>query len=376
MPVSTPSYFPNQRGNRSIIGITAGNLATAARVFLAGQNAGRELITTSGDDIIALGDDALSDGDITDANAAGSIVIGSQAAENLANFTDSHAGPCVIVGVNAAQLLPDGGANVIVGANALANHAAAGGSSCSGNVILGSKAARTPTGGFIQGSVIIGSQAAEGSATASYSDCVVIGRAACSNRATQLVSSIAIGTGALGSSTHNGTIAGVYIGTGSGSSCTTATLNTFVGNGTNCTSGSANTLIGDNSQVAAGSRNTKVGRGTLGILTGDENIIIGHQADAGETTTNSQRLIVATYDDVTIRTLLYGSLANGCLIVGNSQPGTSREFAGAGATNFLKILAGTPGSTNPVGGGYFYFNAVTGLHFVGSAGTDTILAPP
>ena len=101
MPVSTPSYFPAQRGNGSIIGITAGLNSTAARVFLAGNSAGVNLDTPASDDCIAIGDDALSAGTITDVNSRGSVVIGSQAARALTAFTANAPGPVVIVGYNA-----------------------------------------------------------------------------------------------------------------------------------------------------------------------------------------------------------------------------------------------------------------------------------
>jgi hypothetical protein len=48
---------------------------------------------------------------------------------------------------------------------------------------------------------------------------------------------------------------------------------------------------------------------------------------------------------------------------------------GATAANVVRVINGAAGAVNPVGGGYFYvLNGA--LHWVGSSGTDTIIAPP
>lgn len=48
---------------------------------------------------------------------------------------------------------------------------------------------------------------------------------------------------------------------------------------------------------------------------------------------------------------------------------------GAAATNVVPLPNGAAGAINPVGGGYFYvLNGA--LHWVGSSGTDTVIAVP
>jgi len=68
--------------------------------------------------------------------------------------------------------------------------------------------------------------------------------------------------------------------------------------------------------------------------------------------------------------MLLGDLAAGNLIIGNSTFGTDRDTQG---TNAVKLLNGTRGAGNPIGGGFFY--VVGGLlRWFDSAGVESALS--
>src|SRR5882672_899920 len=104
MPVSSPSYFPPERGNGSIVGITAGANTIGARQFLAGNSAGNN---SQINDLIVIGWHAFNAGTvavpITDATAAGTIVIGNNAASTFTT-TFGFQRPSTVIGFGAAPL--------------------------------------------------------------------------------------------------------------------------------------------------------------------------------------------------------------------------------------------------------------------------------
>ena len=75
----------------------------------------------------------------------------------------------------------------------------------------------------------------------------------------------------------------------------------------------------------------------------------------------------------TVYTLLYGEMDLGNLYSGQ-LPYADRDLRTIGTTNALKLTNGTRGVGNPVGGGFFYC-AAGALHWVGTSGTDTTIAP-
>lgn len=374
MPVSNPSYFPPSRTNGSIVGITAGP-TTGARVFLGGNGAGINTVTPSGDDLVVIGDHALNSAS-TDGNQRGTIAIGSQAMRFVTNFSTSLPGPSTVIGFNALGALLSGGGNTVLGANAGAAMTSIAGSANCGNVMLGNDVLRTPiangSGNNIQGSIFIGYKCAEGGNNALYLDCIVIGRSACNGVSGQVASSILMGRGVASSLT--GGQPGVIIGDQAGTGLTTCSSNVIIGGQANASgAASQNVLIGGSSATGATNDSTHVGFNSS-ALTGQRNITLGARAAFGETATGQDILVIGTYDGGTTRTGLYGNLAAGNILLGNSLPGVNRDFAGAGSANILKLLNGAKGAANPIGGGYFYILAGA-LHWVGSAGTDTAVAP-
>jgi len=77
----------------------------------------------------------------------------------------------------------------------------------------------------------------------------------------------------------------------------------------------------------------------------------------------------------TLLYLLYGDFTKGNLVIGNSTVGVNRDFGAVAATNALKLINGTKGSTGPSGGGYFYASAGQ-VHWVDGGNNDTILSAP
>ncbi len=73
---------------------------------------------------------------------------------------------------------------------------------------------------------------------------------------------------------------------------------------------------------------------------------------------------------------LYADMLVGNTVLGDSAVANGRDFGAGGTLNAIKILPGSGAGGAPATGGYFYYDAVTGLHFIGAAGTDTPLAPP
>jgi hypothetical protein len=72
------------------------------------------------------------------------------------------------------------------------------------------------------------------------------------------------------------------------------------------------------------------------------------------------------------RTLLYGKIDQGGLVVGNSTGAVNRDVDGAASRNILKLINGVVGAGAPVGGGYFYGSGGD-LHWMATDGDDTNL---
>jgi hypothetical protein len=347
MPITSPSYFPPSRANGSIVGITAGVNETGAR--LLGTNAGAA----------------------------------------AANFTDINPGPSLVIGLNTAQNSAQMCSNVLLGHQILANNVIAsggGGIHTGANVLIGNQILRNPIAvqSSLQNLVVIGDQALKSVALAGqdFFNSVVIGAQACIN-----------------ADTHLGAFAeNVVIGAFAGSNLTFGQGNTLVGHNS-CpalASGGFNTVIGHANTLASGTttNNVIVGRGiasggnyntllgaSVGIggvtWSGIGNIVIGAGAGAGVSGTTANTLIVETTGGAGNGAMFYGSMIAGNLVIGNSLPtGSTRALITApnGATNTVGIVNGTKSLTVPIGGGYFYVTAGA-LHWVGSAGTDTAIAP-
>ncbi len=385
MPVSSPSYFPPSRGTDQIVGITAGRSQTGFRVFMAGQSTGDN---STASDLVLIGDNVLSAG-VTDVNADFTTIIGSQSASDATDFTSGASpGPAAIFGGNilplvtklsgtvaiGADICPglghigNGGGNTIIGIEACGQVNAVqvsfqnsviigyrayrcgdalGQQDQNFNVIIGAQAvAAGGSDGFgtITGNVLIGSLAAV-SMGGQCSENVFIGDTVASSVTTSANNNVCIGANS--NISNNGAIA--------------VTGMVVIGAGASATSSLYATIIGAN-----------IGFGGRGV-TGTVAIGYGAGTDGGTVPAADQFYLETNYPFVK-KTLMFGYLNRGTLIVGNSTGGVNRDISDS--QNALKLLAGLPSGVAPVGGGYFYFSAATGLHFISPSGLDTILALP
>lgn len=394
MPVSNPSYFPPNRSNGTIVGITAGVSTTGARNFLAGANAGR---FTNISDLIVIGDSALDAGTtaarITNVNLAGSIAVGTNALGSLTSPTPAGGGvpyANIAVGFNAGAATVFQSATVVIGSNALKSMVTTSLVPSHSCVVIGAAAIENVTA--VQGNnsapqecVIIGAFAAQGSPAP----------ANCG-----LQTSVIIGSGAAktcGSATGVGSVISnsVIIGFQAGLTCGTGNASNNVLIGSQCAPALSaisndNVIIGYNSTTQSSTLQRSVAVGAQTNQVGSDMTFLGYNC-AGTSSAHSGWILIgaragttlaAVDDQFAVETtiagvhkgILFGNLASGNLIVGNSTSGTDRDFGGVGALNILKLLNGAKGTVAPLGGGYFYV-AAGALHWVGSAGTDTPIAP-
>jgi hypothetical protein len=401
MPVTSPSYFPPSRGTDQIVGITAGQSQTGARVFLAGQSAGAHSTIS---DFIAIGDTAAS-GAAVDAALSGTTVIGSKSLSTLANTSASltTGAPVTALGFNIAPLATSLSGSVLIGDHVAAGFnggVGAGALGIDSCVMIGSQVYLYPNAVVSQASsptlsVIIGYQAYQGvgahNAGNGMAVCfsnVVIGAQACANvgnaqaTGTGITTAVVIGASAglqMGNSNGAQPAGDVVIGYASVNDYVFGSNNVFIGAG-NSTVGvsgtvSNNTAIGYGIKNIGNLNNTLLGSNITGPgLGGNQCIFIGAWAGRTQAGGVGNIFILETNISPNQHALFYGRLDTGSLIIGNStEAAGNRDLATLGGTNLLKLLNGTVGGT-AAGGGYLYVSAGA-LHWKGSSGTDTTLAP-
>jgi len=392
MPFSSPSYFPSVRTTDRIIGLNAGSGQSGDRVFFGGQDAGRN---SSIQNAIIIGSLA-GDAGITDAELDGSTIIGQGAAGalTLANRAATSDRAVTVLGGGALGAAVNAGGSVVVGSLALSAYvgssAIGGGTSAMvvigadalrdingvvGNelppissVVIGCRAALGTNGSIwnLQSSVLIGNEVAlntgaAASVGAGFSDSVIIGHRA------------ALAAGQTGTSQLN-----VLIGSNVVGSLSTGSSNVVIGASAALgTTSSNNVLLGAN----IGGNNiltSCIGIGQAASIPNNSQRCIYLGANAGTTAPAqlTDLLLIETAVGGTKRTAVYAVMGNTGtnIILGNSTEATDRDTGGAGALNIVKLINGAVGAANPVGGGYLV--AVAGaLRWIGSAGTNTLLAP-
>lgn len=403
MPVSSPSYFPPNRSNGTIVGITAGQSTTGARNFLGGKAAG---VFTQINDLIVIGDSAFSSGTsgapITDTNLAGSLAIGNNASLGIVSAVGAlTAAPNTVIGFNAAsnvgltnaagnvligdQVLQANTStptfplqqNTVIGSGALANVLGnpAGSQGVVNSTVIGFRAVRGGGAGGavtnVNGSVIIGSQCAQnvnttGATLGSLNQDVFIGF-----QCAQILS-----TG--GNTSGDNVIVG-YSACGGASSFSRVNQCVIVGSqaandGTGVVNATDNVIVGfsavahDIQSVVIGSQATS-GSGNSGQL---GCIILGYKAGVAPALTTKPNVFLV--ETSVGGSMFYGDLGAGNLIIGNSTAAQRAIVtAASGATNIVQIPNGTKSISSATLSGYFYVSAGA-LHWVGSAGTDTTLA--
>lgn len=367
--------------NVQMIGNGAGLNSSGSRLVAIGVNA---LANAASSDLIAIGDNAGAGGIGAAPDAAGTILIGSRAGFAITTVKSTTSGPMILIGRNVLQTTTGGaGGNVMIGDNiaaAMLGNVAQGGATR--NVMIGINIATTVVGnpaGPWQFNMFIGAGIAN-SAQATVGQvqtCIMIG-----DRAGQFLdgvnsadSIVAIGTNAFGSNLGAGApTSGVYLGHFCGSGMITSpSANVMIGSSTGTVakiSATRNVIVGSGIGDSGTADNTVIGAVSTFVAGASAgNVIIGSQAGQGEAANQSSIFLIETFDNVTQRTILYGNMGAGSLVVGNSRQGTNRDV-GAG-TNILKLINGTSaGALN--GGGYFY--ALLGnVRWVTSGGVETQL---
>lgn len=362
--------FPPVAGNDQIISTNAGTGASGGRVFLAGAGAGEY---TNQSDLIVIGDNAFAGGSagapLTSAFLTGTTVIGSGA---LSAETTALVGPDTVLGFNALHALTAGGANVVIGANAVNTLVQAPGFNFTRNVVIGASAGKGWTSTASQGqgdNVLIGYGIAQAAASFTLLGNVIIGSAAVPSPSGPVQNSVVIGAGA--GALLSGATSNTLIGEAAGNVLVSGGSNVIIGTGTNASGAAANnTLVGQAASCGTGSSNTCIGFGANSITSGNRNILLGAQPGAfAAIADGTDQFVVANSNGA----MFYGNLDTGNLVVGRSSA-AQRDLATLGATGALKMINGGRGAGNPTGGGFFYV-AAGALHWVGSGGTDTTLAP-
>lgn len=364
----------------------AGPGATGNRCIFLGAGAGTNSPLS---DNIVLGN-AAENGNAASTAGDGTIVIGSQAVQAANVIYDRSGsdpaaiGPAIVIGFNAAQncnMLPN---TLIVGSNALAGMVNnVGNDSIWNNTILGCDAVSQPTsnGNVFNDNVFIGSRAGRGLAATiiNWSNNTFIGSRVVNGLgnagASSISDNVVIGynaapfMGTSGNPSNN-----VLIGSSAGGVGMRGSRNCVViGQGTSMNNSADSCVLVGASTYAGGQDCTIIGaqNSTAVQPTGYGWILLGRGAGVNEDPTNDNIVLIETNTFGTKRTILY-SRGGGNVTLGNSTASVDRE-ASTG-TNNIKIVNGTIAGANPVGGGYFYVSAGA-LHWVGSAGTDTTVAP-
>ncbi len=364
----------------------AGLSLLSQNVIIFGENAGLNLDQS---DIIVMGKEAFKN--VQSVDARYSVVVGEGSFPNRGNFTADKLvapGGVIIIGGNNLPLIPGTGtaarlAGTIaigIGILNLAPFDSAGVGNYARNLLIGNGVFSNNT---MNGSV-------------SSSDNVVLGHQACYNDGNprQYLNVVVIGSrsGPQGIAGHNsnhvviGTRAGQQLGGSAGniiigalagnSMSGTGGDNILIGTSSNQTSGAQNVVIGSSITSAAINDCTFVGF-SIGNgspqFSGARIIALGRGAGAGANGATSDQLFIETNDGATPRSWIYGS-PNGNLTLGTTVTLAQRDLATIAAQNAVKLYNGARGAGNPVNGGFFYV-AAGALHWVGSAGTDSVVAP-
>lgn len=360
----------------------------ATHLIFFGEDAGQN---NTVNDLIAMGAFA-ADGGIVDSLIAGTIAVGVSALSSLttggATGTDATAN--IVIGSHAAETTTRMGACVVIGTDALRTWENAGAGYPLRSVIIGCGALELVDGsGSIGDNVMIGyncGRRGPNGASQGFTNNVFIGAETGSNATNTISGSVFIGQSAGNTFSSGGT--GTSGNTAIGEEC----LNSTSFGSNNTAVGRTISLVSSGTTTADWSSNTLLGaaiscRGAQNVIIGFEaglptsgannygNIIIGHDAGQGLVAGTSHQFLIENNDvpgsGDPQRTLLYGLLNLGSLVVGDSRIGTNRDLPG---TNILKLINGTQTGT-PTGGGFFYCDGTpNALHWKTSTGLDQIFA--
>lgn len=158
MPVSSPSYFPPNRADGTVVGITAGTNTVGARNFLAMKGAG---LNSTANDLFVIGDTSCNDGFLTGTQDS-CIVIGNNVLNSSATHAPPTLTPAIVIG-HSTLTNPQGGnltGNLWIGCFSAPSWTAdpAGAADNSNNVMIGHQCAANTVGSAqIQATTFVGS---------------------------------------------------------------------------------------------------------------------------------------------------------------------------------------------------------------------------
>lgn len=382
----------------------AGAGASGNRAIFLGSNAG---LNATPSDIIALGNNALAGGDSQTVIDSGTIAIGSQTLSALNNGTlpGVRQGPSTAIGYNVFPSVPIRmGSLTALGANIGLNWPSVNPVDTSGMTLIGANVLRyhnirSTDYGALDGCTVIGYNACAGQSGwaanvgsgCSFNKSTIIGVEACEQSgnngptpAAVVQNCVVIGyqAGRGMQSNFSGSVQNcVVIGGGAIVGTSPGNDNVLIGSGISITAGAAsNVMIGAGTpgNFSATGLNTLIGAALqIGVGIGARNIVLG--AGAGQLIPGggSDYVSLETFDGSFRRALLFGQTGYGNLIIGqatSAQANIALNGATNSARNTLGIPDGVKATVNPTQGGYFY-SIAGALHWVGSAGTDTLIAP-
>ena len=383
--------------------------AAASHIVLLGEAAGQNLGAMT--DIYVIGEHSLAGG-FSNAVQNGTVVYGANIfnaltgagnqaqldgpniaiGNNIAPLAQQHISTAILIGgeiANDAPALPSNlDASIVIGYQAIERQrtlAANGGVYARRSVLLGFRVLRGTAfsqdgaGTGINESIFIGSEAGENAGLDSPAPGLSVeGTIAIGTRALRLINTVGFEV------TSNN----IAIGQDCGTTVRSGQRNVWIG--ASLVGGSFSSA--DNVMIGAAIQGAVVTNGAQNVVLGanasvnglnSRNIFLGSGANALSTlATASDSLLVETVNSTTNvrRNLVYGNMGTltganvtACGILFGLSDGTNRDLPGM---NIVKIVNGgrDAGLTAPVGGGYFYVNAGA-LHWVGSANTDTVIAP-
>ncbi len=382
---NVPSIFVRDIDRET--GPGAGTGQVGNYVIFLGQNAGQDSVPAG---MIAFGFEAMGGAGAGfqgpgSAGDPGSIAIGYKALSLVYEPFSGAQGPDLAIGYEALGNVVGAGGNIALGANAGQNMVGLGLNGPVNNILIGNGVMSTHQGssaGADFDNVMVGTQIASsgGTSTAQILGNVVLGYRAGNEwdqAGTAVTSNVVIGTQANNGNTAPGGC--VYIGNGVAQGQLTQPIdNVVIGSGAagfNSISPTNNVAIGANILDTGHDRNVFIGFEIL--LAGyNRSIVIGAQAGLGEANNQNDRLIIETYDGATQRPMVYGYLNTGSLMLGSwaqADRAQVNTISALVSSNQIWLPNGLRGVGNPVDGGFFYVLAGA-LHWVGSAGTDTVVA--
>ena len=359
----------------------AGSGATGNNSIFLGANAGKNSTISQ---FIAIGNNTGSAGLSSTANLNGTTLVGAQSAESLTTGYGDGVG-VTLLGSGNLNAASQTDSSTIVGSAIMSTYLEGsqlsvfiGQKILNGNPgnstqvvnsnLIGSNILNSTVASFINvsASTLIGDNIGSGMINGSgMSGAIIIGHNAGGSITQGATSSVLIGSAV--DTAPNGA-SNVVIGAGANQSGANATDSYLVEIGSNASSiGNLNTVLGYAAKTAANAA-------------GLGNVVIG--GNAGQTLTALLTNVLVIEASTLIgggsgnvpSALVYGNFASGNLVLGNSTfAASNRDTGGAGAANILKLLNGTIGAANPLGGGYFYVSGGI-LRWVDSAGTNTQLS--